>query len=287
MIKEAIKAIFPGVYWQNPAINFAYKAIDPVDYIFRAKRGLTYLPPYSIRVRSNGVKKQFGGRHFNQYGNQLGKILLKYASLGNQSRVLEIGCGCGRTCFALSKILDDGNYIGMDIEKKSLESCQKNPLFINKQFRFDHLDIQNTEYNPDGEYKADQYVFPYDKSEFDIVFLVSVFTHMLTDDVMNYITEISRILKPNGICMITSFLMDHGKTTTNLSFPYNTKNHYYYNQKMPEVAVGYLSEFYSTQFASHGMTEIHDILWGNWRNNSDINSTSGFPQDILFFHKTA
>ena len=85
--------------------------------------------------------------------------------------------------------------------------------------------------------------------------------------------------------MITTFLMDKGKETSGISFPHREKDHYFYNQAMPEVAVGYLSEFYVAQFASHGLKQKHDIVWGSWRNMPEVVSTSGFPQDILFFTK--
>lgn len=284
-MKQIIKRLLPGVSWQNPALNFVFLCMNPVDYALRLTNGLAGLPPYSIRVRSNGINKQFGGRHFYQFGTLLAEHLKEYAHIKSDSRILEIGCGCGRTAYALSRFLDDGKYVGMDIERKSIASCQKNPLFRRKSFRFDYLDVQNDEYNPEGAYSASSYRFPYDDNAFDAIFLVSVFTHMLTDDVKNYIAEISRMLKPGGICMITTFLMDKGRETNGLSFPYKEKDHYFYNQALPEIAIGYLSEFYARQFAFHGLKQKHDILWGNWRNQPEIMSTSGFPQDIVFFTK--
>jgi len=287
MLKKMLKKTFSGVSWRNPALNLVFHTMDPIDYIVRSARGLSDLPPYSIRVRSNGVTKQFGGRNFFVFGNLLADLLKEYASLNNESKVLEIGCGCGRTAFALSKILNDGNYIGMDIEKIALQSCKERPIFVRKNFCFDYLDVQNNEYNPEGKYRADTYKFPYDDDKFDVIFLVSVFTHMLTDDVKNYINEISRMLKPGGTCMVTTFLMDKGRETKGLSFPHNEKNHYYYDQSLPEVAVGYYLDFYVNQFASSGMRQVHEPLWGSWGSNSDFVSSSGFGQDILFFSKPA
>jgi ubiquinone/menaquinone biosynthesis C-methylase UbiE len=285
MLKKLLKKVFPGVSWSNPLLNAVFHAMDPLDYIVRSAHGLSYLPPYSIRVRSNGVTKQFGGQNFFVFGNLLADLLKKYASLNNDSKVLEIGCGCGRTAVALSKILDNGNYVGMDIEKIALESCLRRPIFVRKRFSFDYLDVQNNEYNPEGEYGANTYKFPYGDNRFDVIFLVSVFTHMLTDDVKNYIKEISRMLKPGGICMVTTFLMDKGRKTKGLSFPYCDDDHYYYNHSLPEVAVGYYLKFYVNKFASSGMKQEHEILWGSWRNNSKFPSSTSFSQDILFFSK--
>ncbi len=292
MLKKIAKKIFPGVSWKNPIVNFVFKLIDPIDYIARSARGLSYLPPYSIRVRSTGVSKECLAMNFYKDGVKFSNLLKDHASLNSESKVLEIGCGCGRTAFALSSILDDGNYYGVDIEKISLDSCKKRPIFLKKNFHFEHLDIQNDEYNPDGKSRADTYKFLYDSNSFNIVFMISVFTHMLTDDVKNYIAEISRILKPEGYCMFSTFLMDHGRNsnTNDLSFPYNESCHYFHNQSMPEIAVGYDLDFYVSEFASVGMTLAGDPLWGSWRKNPDITTTTGFGpdefgQDILFFKK--
>lgn len=108
---------------------------------------------------------------------------------------------------------------------------------------------------------------------------------MLTDDVKNYISEISRMLKPGGVCMLTGFLMDKENRKSGILFPYNKKEHYFYNTTMPEVAVAYFSNFYIEQFSLHGLQQLHNILWGSWRNNPKIVSRSGFSQDIIFFTK--
>jgi SAM-dependent methyltransferase len=285
MLKSILKKVIPGVSWQNPALNMLFKILDPIDYAVRKLNGLSYLPLYSIRVRSNGISHQFGGRTFYRFGCQLAEHLKMYASLNRQSRVLEIGCGCGRTAFALSAILDDGGFDGLDIEKKSIASCQQNKLFCRKKFRFHFLDVQNNEYNPTGSSRADSYKFPYADNEFDVIFLVSVFTHMLTNDVENYIAEISRMLKPGGVCMLTTFLMDKGRQSKGMSFPYKEMDHYFFDRVLPEVAVGYSAKFFITHFSSQGLVQIHDVLWGSWRNSSQVLSTSGFSQDILFFQK--
>lgn len=287
MIKSVLKAVFPGVSWQNPVLAPMFRAIDPIDYVVRRRRGLGDLPPYSIRIRSNGIRNQFGGKNFHRFGHRLAEHLKAFASLKSDSKVLEIGCGCGRTAIALTDTLDDGNYVGMDIERISLKFCARNPLLSRKKFRFDLLDIQNDEYNPRGLHRADNYRFPYPADSFDVIFLASVFTHMLSSDVSNYIAEISRMLRPGGSCMLTLFLMDKGRHFDTFSFPHRSDDHYYYNVAMPEVAIGYFSDFYVSRFAAGGMRPSCDILWGSWRNSEQVVSTSGFAQDILFFRKAA
>lgn len=282
---KLLKNIFPGVSWHNPVLRFMFTLIDPVDEWVRSNRGLNYLPRYSIRVRSNGVYRQFGGRSFVYYGELLANILKENIGFDRSTRILEIGCGCGRVAIGLSKF-DTISYIGVDIDRISLEESQANPILKQKGYRFELMDVFNREYNPDGKYKAFSYTFPYPDQHFDVIFLVSVFTHMLSDDVAHYIQEISRMLKAGGTCMFTGFLMDFGRTFEHceLSFRYKEKSSYYCSQQVPEKSVGYDSDFFQTKFNENGMV-LNKILLGGWRKSPEIKSHSGFPQDILFFKK--
>lgn len=285
MLKREIKKVFPNISWRSPIVSMFYKVLDPIDFIIRLLSGRSELPMYSIRVRSNGVTNQFGGGRFGRMGELITGLLKTHTELNSTSKVLEIGCGCGRTAFALSRVLENGNYTGMDVEKTSIESCLSRPIFVDKEFHFDLIDAHNDQYNPEGSYAAKDYVFPYEDNKFDVIFLVSVFTHMLTDDVRRYIQEISRVLRPGGIAMFTTFLMDKGALSNNLSFPHKRKEHYYYNQKMPEVAIGYQLDFYRNEFSSCGLEQVHDVLWGGWRHSDEVLSETGVGQDIVFVKK--
>src|SRR3954452_23014549 len=46
-----------------------------------------------------------------------------------------------------------------------------------------------------------------------LVFLCSVFTHMMPNEAANYIGEIARVLKPGGRCVVTYFLLNHENMT--------------------------------------------------------------------------
>ena len=195
MLIDSFRNLIGGVSWQNPVVSMALHTLDPLDWLIREIRDLEHLPRYSVRVRSNGVRRQFGGRRFAHFGQVIGRLLKEHAGLVSTSQVLEIGCGCGRTAIALAADLDDARYTGVDIEKVSLNACRENRYLAQKTFNFDHLDVQNDVYNPNGGASARYYNFPFSDAQFDIIFLTSVFTHMLSDDVANYIKEISRMLK--------------------------------------------------------------------------------------------
>ena len=94
-----------------------------MDYIGRLVNQRTYLPTFSIRVRSTGFKNDFGAARFQAGGRRFTNLLRTYAKLTPDSRVLEIGCACGRAAFGLAEVLKDGNDTGMDIERVSLASA--------------------------------------------------------------------------------------------------------------------------------------------------------------------
>ena len=70
----------------------------------------------------------------------------------------------------------------------------------------------NKHYNPAGKLDAKSFQFPYDSSSFDFVFLKSVFTHMRPDSVQHYLREIRRVLKLDGRCLATAFLLNSEAT---------------------------------------------------------------------------
>src|SRR4029079_302816 len=85
--------------------------------------------------------------------------------------------------------------------------CRRAITPRNARFRFHHADIAGGAYNPSGRLTAGTYRFPFDDRSFDFVFLGSVFTHMLPEDVAHYLREIARVLAPGGTCAASFFLL--------------------------------------------------------------------------------
>lgn len=276
-IRAKARGLIRGVSWRNPLVNAVVHAVDPVDSVARRIRGRSHLPPYSIRARSVGIRPDIGGREFVSDGMINTRLLRRYAGLKRDSKMLEIGCGCGRNAFALAGFLDDGNYTGMDIELVALDCAKKNRLLRKKGFSFDFLDIRNDAYNPDGQYEAAEYVMPYAGGAFDVVFMNSVFTHMLTDEVWNYARQIARVLKPGGRCFLTAFLLD-GRAPA--EFPFHAQQHSYANPALPGIAVAYKLEFLESIFAASAMNASAGPVWGDSHSVPPRRA-----QDILVFTK--
>jgi len=277
---------FKGISWQHPLTSTIIRGLDPLDYAFRLWRGWDSLPPYSVRVRSNGVRNQFGGERFVREGRILTALLQDKAGVTAASDLLEIGCGCGRLAIPVSGLLEDGSYTGMDIDRPSLQACRNNRLLNRPEFRFQLLDIYNGVYNPGGQLSPATYVFPYDANRFDVVFLFSVFTHILPDGVANYVREIGRMLRTGGRCLFSAFLLDHGHETDNLSFPYKRGKCRVMLEEIPEKAVGYHLAFLDQIFGGAGFERSADVFYGHWRGETaSVAPSVEFSQDILVYTK--
>jgi SAM-dependent methyltransferase len=272
------RGLAKGVTWRNPVVEVVIHAVDPIDSIARCVGRRSHIPRYSLRARSVGIRNDIGGKEFVQGGKQMSDLLRTHAGLTHDCKVLEIGCGCGRNAFGLAETLNDGNYTGMDIERVALEGAKTNRMLRSKGFQFDFLDVRNDAYNPDGRYLATEYTLPYPDHSFDIVFMISVFTHMLTDEVRNYTKQIARVLKPGGRCFFTAFLLD-GRNEK--EFPFRSQEHSYSNEVVPGIAVAYRLDFLTFPFATNGMRLTAGPLWGTV--HGDAQRTRA--QDIVVFTK--
>ena len=107
----------------------------------------------------------------------------------------------------LNYLNDDGAYYGFDLFKDGIAWCQNNISTMRNNFHFEHVDIYNQFYNPEGKEDASQYRFPYEDRDIRFYLLTSVFTHLLPKELEHYVSEIVRVLKRRR-CFITFFLIN-------------------------------------------------------------------------------
>lgn len=205
-------------------------------------------------------------------------------------QVLEVGCGNGKNARALTRYLHpDGGYTGFDIVPHGVRWCQQHltPRFPN--FRFHWADIHNRTYNPAGRCAASDYRFPGAAQTFDLVFLTSVFTHMLPTDVENYLQEIRRVLKPGGKCLASFFLLTADARralqagTAGRAFPFEHESGVckVANRRWPEDAVAYDERYIIELCQRHGLRVQEPIRPGGWW------CGAAHAQDCVWLEKTS
>lgn len=132
--------------------------------------------------------------------------LSRYTSFTAETQILDFGCGQGR--FAIGLLLSElpfEGYCGIDTSEASIDWCRQWLKARHSRLDFRHVPAHNARYNPSVEGRPPLPVHP---GFFDIAFLNSVFTHMLPDDVLFYLEQLNRALKPDGLLYLTAFLED-------------------------------------------------------------------------------
>jgi len=178
--------------------------LDAPDAVLRWATHRSHWPPYSLRSFVGGA------RDFEDVGRWFLQDLRKLNLFSRATRVLEIGCGCGRLAYPLA--VDETlsalgvSYTGMDIDRASIEWCQRRISPLNPSFRFYHANCFNGSYNPGGAVAPNAYRFPHRDESFDLILLTSVLTHLVPDDLAHYLSEVERLLAPDGTAYASLFL---------------------------------------------------------------------------------
>lgn len=161
------------------------------NYTFKKNNPLVKLPPDYIMFESFGMNY----KDFYLGGIETAKSLIdyfyKYKNL-QDCNILEWGCGPARIIRHFPDLINqDCHYFGTDYNAKTISWCKTNIKNIN---------FQINDINPPLNYSDDF---------FDIVFGISVFTHLSEPNYHKWFNELLRITKPNGIILITT----HGDAT--------------------------------------------------------------------------
>lgn len=169
-------------------------------------------------VRYNGVvlpapHLRFGGpefrddEYFLRSAREEADRLMKRLGMTKESRLLDVGCGVGRLPIGILSSLEEVPlYWGLDVSERSVRWCQRHIESHHANFRFLHLDVQNARYRPAGHPIDQDFRLPGSAGSFDIVYLYSVFSHMLTADVKAYLSEFSRLVVAGGRVFLTAFV---------------------------------------------------------------------------------
>lgn len=122
------------------------------------------------------------------------------------SKVLDVGCGQGRLPIGILRKIGDIHYMGIDIDRKSIDWCKRHIEREHPSFVFNHLDIYNERYNKNGMKIDEDFRFDVMPDFFDIIYLFSVFSHTTEEDMRIYLKEFLRILDKNGRVFFTTFV---------------------------------------------------------------------------------
>jgi SAM-dependent methyltransferase len=238
---------------------------------FRNKKSL--IPPKGLMFTGSGGYESIGKQFFNYF--------IKFGDINTDSSILDIGSGIGRMAVPFTTYLSKkGQYEGFDIVKIGVDWCVQNISSNFPNFNFKLIPLKNDLYLLDSKNIAKDLVFPYNSNSFDFVFLTSVFTHMMPNDVENYISEINRVLKPNKKFFATFFILDEISENAMIKngtkqFPYEMGHYSLMDKKVKEANVAYKKEYIMELLAENNFEVVH-FFRGNW---------SGIEADLFDLHQ--
>lgn len=181
LIKLAYR-LSPYIEMANPFLIFS----NVPYWLRKAPDGLP-IPPLSLIHK---VTSSISIPWFLESG-RLSVVSIEYAlekngmGLNDFTTILDFGCGCGRVIRHLESTINASLY-GTDYNTLLINWCKNNLPFAN-------FSINKT--NPPLEFSNDF---------FDFIYAISVFTHIPEDLQLAWIKEFSRVLKPDGILLVTT-----------------------------------------------------------------------------------
>jgi len=192
---------------------------------------------------------------------------------GNRgSHILDIGSGCGRLSLPFSHFLGgSGRYVGIDVWQDGLDWCRANINGQKTPIEFYAPPVQNNYYFETDNGQSNNFrLDSFSDNSFDIGVAVSVFNHLKKHDVVSYIKELSRLLKPGAVAYITGFVIDDAffdyVSRTNLHTHVKEDEHErgcFYAYKLQDFFAGYTLPTWYEMFRAHGL-RVACFETGNW-----------------------
>jgi SAM-dependent methyltransferase len=145
------------------------------------------LPPPIFRVQVTGFARSdvFVAQSHRAAQTVLGGVRRGGRELKDLDAVLDFGCGCGRVIRRWADVSGPSFY-GSDYNAKFIEWCRANLPFA--QFEVNGLAPP----------------LPFGDGQFDLVYALSVFTHLTEPLQREWMAELRRVTRPGGLILFTT-----------------------------------------------------------------------------------
>ena len=182
-----IPMVYVGIMRRPRLRAAAFRYVDWRDRRRIRRTEFARLPPATLRFRVHG---DLDLNSFLQSGSRCSADLQaalasRGLDLGSFSRVLDFGCGCGRTIIWFTDVAKKVEFCGTDIDAAAIAWCREH-------LRFAEFQVNGA--TPPLTYPDDS---------FDLVYALSVFTHIDEALQLQWLRELHRITRPNGLVLLS------------------------------------------------------------------------------------
>jgi SAM-dependent methyltransferase len=155
------------------------------------------------------MRQLVGPTELSDFDNPSGNLIFDEFLIPAEAyySVVDFGCGCGRNARKLmQQKTQPKKYVGLDLHHGMIDWCQNNLTTYNQNFSFLHYDVFNIGLNPNSQQKFTK--FPLTDADYSLVIAISVFTHIIEDLIIDFLTETLRVMSPESYLVSTWFLFD-------------------------------------------------------------------------------
>lgn len=161
--------------------------VNGADQIMIHALGYDLIAPIWLRYRVQGTPDLRTYLEAGRLSRQSMETVLHGVSkrLTDFPRILDFGCGCGRTLRWMRDLAPASRLHGADVDGEAIAWCR------------DHIDF--------ATFAAtnSQPRLPYADDSFDFIYALSVFTHLPLTAQFAWLEELRRVLAPGGIVFLT------------------------------------------------------------------------------------
>ena len=224
------------------------------------------IPPPELQVRVSGAYDM----NFFRLGHDLGVSVESMLGLVNKGfddfqRIFDFGCGCGRVVIPLSlRLAHPERLYGADIDPEAIQWCKS------------HIHgVGGFEVNP-HEPPA-----PFEDESFDLVYGISVFTHLPEEMQFSWMQDLVRVCTKDAYLVLTFHgERHHGLVQGPLADELNEKGFVYSGQEKGTTEG--LPDFYQTSFHTHDYVRER---WGEYFEVLEIRKDAVGTQDAVLLRK--
>ena len=201
-------------------------------------------PPKKLQVRVIGLYSphfiESGWHTFNVFEQALAKAGRPIRSFES---VLDFGCGCGRVTRSFRQMSPHAKLFGSDVDGEAIHWLNQN-------------------YHTFAEFSVNGPMPPlrFENETFDLIYCISVFTHLPEDMQRAWLAELQRVARRNAIVLLTVYGQKQYLDLNASNRAEFLKRGFYYVHERVSTTEG-LPSFYQTAFHSH---EYVRSVWGEY-----------------------